>query len=175
MKKLFIALSLLLVGIIGVITPVLLLSNNHSYSQTKKDSELLVNYIEYIKQLHYKSKDVHTEDNFIYSVYENGTDIGLMEYSLNDVVKSEDRNVGSIVFLPLKGKHHNYIALKLNSSITESSYFTILIEDKKKKFPLNKEVMDQDIFIKKVDFDPNKVSVINVFNEEDIKILTLSR
>lgn len=74
--------------------------------------------------------------------------IGLMEFSLNDVIKNESMNEGTVVFLPLEGNHHHYMRLKLNSNIRQSSYFTIQIEGKKKKCQLNKEVMDQDIFIK---------------------------
>lgn len=175
LKRLVVALSLILIGIIGFAIPTILFSSNQSHSQTKDNSTLLESYVGYINQQNYKSKDVYTEDDFIYSVYENGNHIGLMEYSLYDIKKNEVTNEGSFVFLSLKGNHNNYIALKLNSSIQESSYFLATVEGEEKKFHLNREIKNQDSFVIKVDFDPHQISNISIFNDKDIKIFTLSK
>ena len=119
------------------------------------------------------------QQDYIFSMYQvkNQEKIGLLEYSADNQKRVEVDNIDELIFMSMKGQNSNYMGLKFNKYAEDIQYFTINIESETKTFDVNTENDGTftDSYLIQVDFDPEKVNEISIFNKNDEKLHTISR
>ena len=174
MKRLLF-LTFLLTLILGITTALFVSSD----IAKKEQMVLLENYDQYVIEKQMESIEIHHQRDFIFSLYQKteNNNIGIVEYFPERQTKVEVENNPELVFISMKGKAHNYIGLKFNQYAEDIGSFKIKFQNNDITFEVNGENEDgfTDTYLTIVEFDPDKIEEITLFDKNHQKLNTISR